>query len=51
MEIIEMECKLKQLEQHLEEVLDARNSDELRELQVTVIKSPLSVISIIKLFK
>jgi hypothetical protein len=35
MEIMEMECKLKQLEQHLEEVLDAGNSDELRELQVT----------------
>ncbi|XP_023706265.1 protein Spindly isoform X2 [Cryptotermes secundus] len=33
-EIKEMECKVKQMEQHLEEVLDARNSDELRELQL-----------------
>jgi hypothetical protein len=32
---MEMECKVKRLEQHLEEVLDARNNDELTELQVT----------------
>jgi hypothetical protein len=36
MEITEMECKVKQLEQHLEEVLDAKIGDELRELQVTL---------------
>lgn len=50
-EIKEMECKVKQIEQRLEEVLDARNSDELRELQVTVIKPPLFVTSTPTLFK
>jgi hypothetical protein len=39
MEIMEMECKVRQLAQHLEEVLDARNVDELREFQVTVIRT------------
>jgi hypothetical protein len=33
-----MEGKMKQLEQHLEEVSNARNSDVLKESQVTVYK-------------
>ena len=35
-QILEMESKVKQLEQHLEEVSNARNNDVLKELQVTV---------------
>jgi hypothetical protein len=31
-----MECKVKQLEQHLEEVSNTRNNDVLKKLQVTV---------------
>ena len=34
--ISEVECKVKQLEQHLEEVSHTRNNDVLKELQVTV---------------
>jgi hypothetical protein len=37
MEITGMEYKVKQLKEHLEEALDARNGDELRELQVTLL--------------
>jgi hypothetical protein len=43
MEIVEMECKVKQLEQNLKEVLDARNDNELRELQVTKISEENSL--------
>ena len=35
-QILEMEGKVKHLEQHLEEVSNARNNDVLKELQVTV---------------
>jgi len=35
-QILEMECKVKQLEQHLEEVSNTRKNDVLQELQVTV---------------
>lgn len=35
-QISEVECKVKQLEQHLEEVSNTRNNDVLKELQVTV---------------
>jgi len=35
-QILEMESKVKQLEQHLEEVSNARNNDVLKELQVNV---------------
>lgn len=35
-QISEMECKVKQLEQHLEEVSNTRNNDTLKEMQVTV---------------
>jgi hypothetical protein len=35
-QILEMESKVKQLEQHLKEVFNTRNNDVLKELQVTV---------------
>jgi hypothetical protein len=35
-QILEMESKVKQLEQHLKEVSNTRNNDVLKELQVTV---------------
>lgn len=35
-QILEMECKVKQLELHLEEVSNTRNKDVLKKLQVTV---------------
>jgi hypothetical protein len=35
-QILEMECKVKQLEQHLIEVSNTRKNDVLKELQVTV---------------
>lgn len=35
-QILEMECKVKQLEKHLEEVSNTRNNDVLQESQVTV---------------
>jgi len=36
-----MECKVKQLEQQLEEVSNARNNDVLKELQVTVYETDI----------
>lgn len=35
-QISEMECKVKQLEQNMEEVSNTKNNDVLKELQVTV---------------
>jgi hypothetical protein len=42
--MLEMKCKVKQLEQQLEEVSDVTNSNVLKELQVTVIELAFSMV-------